>query len=64
MEARQLRGLEIAAKFRIFQKDDGTWSVPSQIGKGRYVIQMGSEPHCSCPEYESRGSKCKHKKVA
>lgn len=21
---------------------------------------MGNEPHCSCPDYESRGSKCKH----
>lgn len=60
MEERQLRGLEIAAKSKIFQHKDGSWSVPSQVGKGRYEIQMGSKPRCSCPDYESRESKCKH----
>ena len=60
MEARQLRGLEIAAKSRIYQKEDGTWSVPSQVGKGRYVIEMGEKPRCSCSDYETREAKCKH----
>lgn len=60
MEARQQRGLEIAAKFKIFKKDDGTWSVPSQAGKGRYAIEMGKRPQCSCPDYETHHSKCKH----
>ncbi|MGD0443036.1 MAG: transposase [Edaphobacter sp.] len=60
MDARQQRGLELAAKSRIYKKDDGTWSVPSQVGKGRYVIEMGEQPHCSCPDYESREAKCKH----
>jgi len=60
MEARQQRGLEIAAKFKIFKKDDGTWSVPSQAGKGRYAIEMGKQPQCSCPDYETHHSKCKH----
>lgn len=60
MEARQLRGLEIAAKSKIFKRDDGTWSVPSQVGKGRYAIAMGDNPKCSCPDYESREAKCKH----
>ncbi len=60
MDARQQRGLEIAAKLKIFKKEDGAWSVPSQAGKGRYDIEMGEVPHCSCPDYETRGSKCKH----
>src|ERR1017187_6774208 len=60
MEPRQQRGLEIAAKLKILKKDDGTWSVPSQAGKGRYDIEMGEVPHCSCPDHESHGSKCKH----
>jgi transposase len=50
----------MAAKFKILKKDDGTWSVPSQAGKGRYDIEMGEVPHCSCPDHESHGSKCKH----
>jgi hypothetical protein len=32
MDAKQQRGLEMAAKFKILKKDDGTWSVPSQTG--------------------------------
>lgn len=60
MGTRLQRGRELAAKFKIFQKDDGTWSVPSQAGKGRYVIEMGEQPHCSCPYHEAHGSTCKH----
>jgi transposase len=60
MEARQLRGLEIAAKAKIYQQPNGAWSVPSQVGKGRYVIEMGEKPQCSCLDYETRDVKCKH----
>jgi transposase len=61
MDARQQRGLEMAAKFKILKKDDGTWSVPSQTGKGRrYLIEMGDTPRCSCPYQETHTSKCKH----
>ena len=60
MKAIEERGLQLAAKFKIFQKEDGTWSVPSQAGKGRYVIEMGDSPRCSCAYHETHGSTCKH----
>jgi transposase len=60
MSDRQERGLEIAAKYKVFKKDDGTWSVPSQAGNGRYAIHMGEYPTCSCLDYETRACKCKH----
>ena len=58
MEARQQRGLEIAAKSRIRRKDD-TWLVPSQAGGGTgYTVVSGLR--CSCPDHETRQVKCKH----
>ena len=58
MEARQQRGLELAAKSRIRRKDD-TWIVPSQAKKGeRYTVIPGLT--CSCPDHETRLVKCKH----
>jgi Transposase DDE domain len=60
MEARQQRGLEIAATTNIVQKG-GAWIVPSQSGKGRYTVCLDPhDPHCSCPDHETRGVKCKH----
>jgi transposase len=60
VEARRQRGIEIAAVCKLTKKADGSWSVPSQAGNGRYVVQVGDAPRCSCPDYESRGVKCKH----
>ena len=61
MNVKQQRGLEMAAKFKILKKADGTWSVPSQTGKGhRYTIEMGDKPRCSCPYQETHDTKCKH----
>jgi hypothetical protein len=60
MEARQQRGLEIAATSKIARKG-GAWLVPSQSGKGRYTVCLDpTEPHCSCPDHEEGGFKCKH----
>jgi transposase len=60
MEARQQRGLEIAATANIVKKG-GAWMVPSQSGKGRYTVCLDDhDPHCSCPDHETRGIKCKH----
>jgi transposase len=60
MEPRQQRGLMIAALSKITQKD-GEWSVPSQSGNGRYTVHLDPEkPHCTCPDHETRGCKCKH----
>jgi transposase len=59
-DARQQRGMEIAATAKIIRKG-GAWMVPSQSGKGRYtVIPHNDAPHCSCPDHETRGVKCKH----
>jgi hypothetical protein len=65
MNAREQRGLEIAAKARI-ERNGERWFVPSQsnhIGPhgNRYVVTRGvSNPHCSCPDHETRNVKCKH----
>jgi transposase len=58
MDARQQRGLEIAAIAKITQKN-GEWTVPSQSGMGRYKVDPKTE-HCNCPDHETRGVKCKH----
>jgi predicted nucleic acid-binding Zn finger protein len=57
---RQQRGLEIAATSKIERKG-GAWLVPSQSGKGRYtVIPHTDAPHCTCPDHQDGGHKCKH----
>jgi transposase len=59
-EGRQQRGLEIAATAKIARKG-GAWLVPSQSGKGRYTVCPDpAEPHCTCPDHEEGGHKCKH----
>lgn len=59
-DQRQLRGLEIAATANITRKG-GAWLVPSQSGKGRYTVCPDADaPHCTCPDHETRGVKCKH----
>jgi len=59
MEAREQRGLEIAAKCKITQKN-GTWLVPSQSGHGKYAVFIDDKPTCTCPDHETRQVKCKH----
>ena len=60
MDARQQRGLEIAAIAKITKKGSA-WLVPSQSGAGRYTVCPDKEcPHCTCPDHETRGLKCKH----
>lgn len=57
---REQRGLVIAATAKLTQKGNA-WLVPSQSGKGKYtVVPHESEPHCDCPDHETRGCKCKH----
>ena len=58
MDARQQRGLEIAAKSRIRRQGD-TWLVPGQAKSGeKYTVIPGLS--CSCPDHETRLVKCKH----
>jgi transposase len=61
MDARQQKGLEIAATLPLKKQADGTWSVPSQSLNGRYQVTMADDgPHCTCPDFELRGQRCKH----
>ncbi len=61
MDARQLRGLQIAATARLEEKLQGLWFVPSQTGSGKYIVRPdGAKPFCSCPDHEERHVKCKH----
>lgn len=60
MDAREQRGLEIAAVTKI-KKDKAIWLVPSQAGNGAYQVSMDtSTPQCTCPDFGIRGLKCKH----
>jgi transposase len=59
MKPRQERGLAIANRCYIPQQN-GFWLVPSQSGQGRYRVLDGEKPTCNCPDYETRGEKCKH----
>jgi hypothetical protein len=60
MDARQQKGLEIAATLNITPKGD-SWIVPSQTLVGRYTVTRGNDGlECSCPDFELRHSICKH----
>ncbi len=37
------------------------WYVPaSALLDGRYVVRLGDNPSCECPDHEYRGATCKH----
>jgi transposase len=62
MDAREQRGLLIAATCKIVQKN-GFWTVPSQTGNGSYRVCLAPAPfvpQCTCPDYEERKQPCKH----
>src|SRR5437867_10675911 len=60
VDPRKLRGLQIAAMAKIVKRGV-VWMVPSQSGAGRYEVSPDAEqPHCNCPDHETRGVKCKH----
>lgn len=60
MNAREERGLVIAATNKLIQKGQ-VWLVPSQSGKGKYTVSPdAASPYCSCPDHEDHGGKCKH----
>ncbi len=56
---REQKGLQIAALSQIHQNRLG-WQVPSQSGKGSYVVTLEGEPFCTCPDFEARQLPCKH----
>src|SRR5437762_12457879 len=60
MDARQQRGLVIAATARIRRAKVGpVYTVPSQSMQGEYTVDMGRS-RCSCPDFELRKLPCKH----
>ena len=60
MDAREERGLVIAATSKI-EKNKLGWKVPSQSGNGTYIVNLDhGEPYCTCPDFEKRHLPCKH----
>ena len=60
MDAREERGLMIAATCKI-EKNKLGWKVPSQSGNGSYIVNLDhGTPFCTCPDYEKRQQPCKH----
>src|SRR5215208_2715190 len=58
MDARQQKGLEIAALSKITRKGE-FYLVPSQSGNGQYKVQLGPDG-CTCPDFQTNRAKCKH----
>src|SRR5258706_9341647 len=61
MDAGREQGAEIAATANLLQKG-GIWLVPSRTKAGRkYTLCPDhNSPHCTCPDHETNGGKCKH----
>src|SRR5260370_30350223 len=59
MEAREQRGIVIAAMFRLDRKD-GAWIVPSQTNQGKKYSVNLERRTCSCPDHQEEGHVCKH----
>lgn len=60
MDRRTLRALELAATMRL-EPTNGRWLVPSQSGKGRYVVTVGENGfRCTCEDWLERREDCKH----
>lgn len=60
MDAREQKGLEIAALSKIAKAQNG-YLVPSQSSKGTYVVNLdGAGSSCTCPDFEARRLPCKH----
>jgi transposase len=62
MNAREERGLQIVLSARYgIKRKGGVWIVPSQSGNGKYTVCLDpNSPHCSCPDHEETGCRCKH----
>lgn len=60
MDAREQRGLVIAATQKLTNKGK-VWLVPSQSGNGQYTVLPDPDaPFCSCPDHADHGGMCKH----
>src|SRR5918912_1207339 len=58
MSMRELKGREIADKFRIVRSGN-LYLVPSQSGRGQYKVDAEAK-RCSCPDFDFRQQPCKH----
>src|ERR1700686_4657505 len=58
MDAREQRGLIIAAMVKLNGKD-GSWLVPSQSCDKTYSVNPVAQT-CTCPDHAEWGHKCKH----
>ena len=61
MDSREQRGQELAAtRSSSFRYNGALWSVPSSTGDGtRYTVDLEAK-RCSCPDFFTRGTACKH----
>lgn len=60
MNAREERGLVIAALCKLNRKDDNEWLVPSQSGAETTYRVNPTAKTCTCPDHQEHGHKCKH----
>jgi transposase len=59
MDAREQRGLVIAAMYKLNRLNDGTWLVPSQSSEKSYSVNLAAKT-CTCPDHAENGFTCKH----
>ena len=60
MDAREERGLVIAALCKLNKKRDNEWIVPSQSGIEKVYTVDPIAKTCTCPDHSENGHKCKH----
>src|ERR1700730_8773790 len=60
MNAREQRGLVIAAICKLSRNGNGTWLVPSQTTDGRKYEVDPDHGKCTCPDCQESGFTCKH----
>ena len=59
-QGRQMRGMAIALLEKNIRQDKFGHIVPSQSGRGVYLVSSDPMPYCSCPDFENTGQPCKH----
>jgi transposase len=60
MNAREQRGLVIAAICNLSRNGNGSWLVPSQTTEGRNYEVDPDHGKCTCPDCQESGLTCKH----
>jgi transposase len=60
MDTRQEKGKELARDKRIRFVSGATWAVPSQSQDIKAYLVNAADATCTCPDFETRRTKCKH----